>query len=161
MKGRNQSKRQQKHPWSRGTWPQLTPRTALGSNSVLQPCIRADWKKMFQPSHCVKFLMETLLLSKFLSNENKILMCLSTTASLGEKWRVGLHWKGKNSWTDRVLGHCKVLACRSWMRLSTFLGLFITHFRHHWCFQDVVTGIKTRKNVPSQPMILWSCQDPG
>lgn len=33
---------------------------------------------MFQPSGCIMFLRETLLLSKFLSKENKILTCLST-----------------------------------------------------------------------------------
>lgn len=58
-----------------GNGYRLPPGLPLGSNSVLAS--RLTGKKRFQPSGCVMFLREALLLSKFLSKENKILTRLS------------------------------------------------------------------------------------
>lgn len=100
-------------------------------------------KKMFQPSGCIMFLRETLLLSKFLSKENKILTCLSTKLLAVRKGGWGFVERGKkNSRTDRALGHCKVLASGSWIQFSAFLTIFLARLRHRWCFLVVATGMK-------------------
>lgn len=104
--------------------------------------MRADWKNNFAT------LPLCHLFHGSPSKENKILMCLSPqllvvrTAGWGFVERKK---KKKNSRPGRVLGHHKVLACRSWSRLSALLTLFITHFRHHWCFRDVKISMKTWK----------------
>lgn len=86
---------------------------------------------MFQPSGCIMFLRETLLLSKFLSKENKILTCLSTKLLAVRKGGWGFVERGKkNSRTDRALGHCKVLASGSWIQFSAFLIIFLARLRH-------------------------------
>lgn len=56
---------------------------------------------MFQPPGCVMFLRETLLLSKFLSKENKILTCLSPRLLAVRNGGWGFVERGKKAQQDR------------------------------------------------------------